>query len=127
MRLRTLVALAATAAAVAATPASAFIAPICTARLVDADAMASTYCATEDAPPIGSRVTRTMTVEVLAGAVDAWLQCGASTSARQVVSGPEPVRISIVEAGRNCTANMVAVVGNTTATATSTFLYTPVR
>ena len=127
MRLRTFVALAAAATAVAATPASAFIAPVCRAQLVNVADGTYTYCATENAPEIGSRVTRTVTVEVLAGTVDVWLTCGARSIPVFHVSGPQPVSRSLVEAGNNCIAHLQAADANTTATLTSTFLYTPVR
>jgi hypothetical protein len=129
MRLRPALALVpvAVAAAVAATPAAAFIPPVCSTRLVDAAPGVNASCSTENAPAIANRVTRTITVEVAAGAVDAVLTCGIRSTGTFRVSGPEPVRRSVTEAGNNCVATITAVVDNTSAAVTSTFLYTPVQ
>ncbi|MDQ1712522.1 MAG: hypothetical protein QOE45_1972 [Frankiaceae bacterium] len=112
-------------AAVSAVPASATAATtqVCAVHLVNVAAGTPTSCSTKGPGPLGNRdvaVRRTMTVEVLAGAVDATLTCG--TEVRSLhVSGPVPQFASAWDSA--CTVALVAAEPNTTAVATSTFSF----
>jgi hypothetical protein len=124
MRLRLALVLAA-AAAVPALPASAAIYPVCATKLVNADNGVIASCPTKGPGPLGNRnvyVTRTMTVEVATGSVNATLACdGATFGPYTVDAGHTATRT--IDGGNNCTVSLTSLADGTSATGTSTFSF----
>jgi hypothetical protein len=116
---------AAAVAAVSTVPASAMSSYVCTTNLVNAAAgTVAPGCTTQGPGPLGNKdvaIRRTVTVEVLAGAVDATLTCSGQTVSAHV-SGPQPQLLNAWD-DRSCAVTMVAAEPNTTAVATSTFSF----
>jgi hypothetical protein len=124
MRLRLALVLAA-AAAVPALPAHAAIYPVCATKLVNATTGTVASCPTKGPGPLGNRnvyVTRTMTVEVATGSVDATLTCDGYTFGPYTVAAGE-TKVRTIAGGNSCTVSLTALAEGTSATGTSTFSF----
>jgi hypothetical protein len=124
MRLRLALVLAA-AAAVPALPASAAVYPVCATKLVDAAAGVTASCPTKGPGPLGNRnvyVTRTMTVEVATGQVDASLTCDGVDHGHFPVAAGE-TKVQTITGGNSSTVALTALKDGTSATGTSTFSF----
>jgi hypothetical protein len=124
MRTRLALTLAATAATLAAVPAHAAIYQVCNARLTDAVTGDNAYCYTQG-PALANNsvyVRRIVTVEVAAGAVDAYLDCDGYIHRSAIVSGPQPVQLTAL-GGNSCTVRLVAREDHTSAVADNAFSF----
>jgi hypothetical protein len=130
MRLAITLATAAATLAVAA-PSHAFVAPVCTTRLVNATANTTAFCSSDNTPQLdGFYSVRVANVSVLAGVVKLTVTCGYGTYARTsyiTVSGPQPKSVRVSESSdQSCRTELLALYDNTSAVATSTFTYQPI-
>lgn len=129
MRLRAVLTLAAATAAVAATatPSSAFIAPVCNARLAAAANGTTASCSTDNVPQIGGMaVRRVIALNVLTGAASATIKCGLNAPQTIAATGVGGTATTTEDYSGSCTATVTSAANLTTATVSSTFYYVPI-
>jgi hypothetical protein len=129
MRLRAVLTLVAATAevAAAATPSSAFIAPVCNTRVAAADNGVSAACSTDNVPQVGGMsVRRVIVLNVLTGAASATVKCGLNAPQTIALTGVGGTTTTSEDYSGSCTATVTAGANLTTATVSSTFYYVPI-